>query len=71
MIKSPKYPMCNYYPSRMKMHGIDFPSSEHAYQWRFLKYIDHHDLTEEALKAPSPAEVKAIGARVPKHLHKD
>ena len=40
--------MCNYYPSRMKMHGIDFLSSEHAYQWRFLKYIGQHDLTEES-----------------------
>ena len=70
IIKSPKYPMCNYYPSRMKMHGIDFPSSEHAYQWRFLKYIGQHDLAEEAIKAPSPAEAKAVAARVPKHLHK-
>ena len=63
--------MCNYYPSRMKMHRIDFPSSEHAYQWRFLKYIGQHDLTGEAIKATSPAEAKAVVARVPKHLHKD
>ena len=53
------------------MHGIDFSSSEHAYQWRFLKYIGQHDLAEEAIKAPSPAEAKAVAARVPKHLHKD
>ena len=71
IIKPPKYPMCNYYPSRMKMHGMYFPSSEHAYQWRFLKYIGQHDLAEEAIKAPSPAEAKAVAARVPKHLHKD
>ena len=71
IIKSPKYPMCNYYPSRIKMHGIDFPSSEHVYQWRFLKYIGQHDLAEEALKAPSPAEAKSEAARVPKHPHKD
>ena len=40
------------------MHGIDFPSSE-------------HDLAEESIKAPSPAEANAVAARVPKHLHKD
>ena len=53
------------------MHGIDFTSSEHAYQWRFLKYIGQHDLPEEAIKAPSPAEAKAVAAREPTHLHKD
>ena len=37
----------------MKMHAIYFPSSEHAYQWRFLKYNDQPDLAEEVLKALS------------------
>ena len=40
IVKSPKYPMSNYFPCHIKMHNIDFPSSEHAYQWRFLRYID-------------------------------
>ena len=53
------------------MHGIDFSLSEDAYHWRFLKFIGQHDLAEEAIKAPSPAEAKAVAACVPKHLHKD
>ena len=44
--------MSNYFPCRMKMHNTDFPSSEHAYQWRFLQYIGKSDLAEEVLKAP-------------------
>ena len=63
--------MSNYFPCRMKMHNIDFPSSEHAYQWRFLQYIDKSDLAEEVLKAPTAAEAKSIAFRVPIHLHKD
>ena len=44
--------MSNYFPCHIKMHNIDFPSSEHAYQWRFLRYIDTIDLADEVLKAP-------------------
>ena len=50
--KLPKYPMSNYFPCHIKMHNIDFPSSEHAYQWRGLRYIDKTDLADEVLKAP-------------------
>ena len=71
IVKSPKYPMSNCFPCRMKMHNIDFPSSEHAYQWRFLQYIDKSDLAEEVLNAPTAAEAKSIASRVPIHLHKD
>ena len=56
IVKSPKYPMSNYFPCRMKMHNIDFASSEHAYQWRFLQYIDTSDLAEEVLKAPTAVQ---------------
>ena len=71
IVKSPKYPMSNYFPCHIKMHNIDFPSSEHAYQWRFLMYIDKTDLADEVLKAPTAAEAKSIASRVPRHLHKD
>ena len=57
IVKSPKYPMSNYFSCRMKML-IDFPSSEHAYQLRFLRYIDMTDLANEVLKAPIAAEEK-------------
>ena len=50
IVKSPKYSMSNKFPCRMKMHNIDFPSIAHAYQWRFLQYIDKSDLDEEVLK---------------------
>ena len=63
--------MSNYFPCRMKMYNIDFASSEHACQWRFLQYIDKSDLTEEVRKAPTAAEAKSIASRVPSHLHKD
>ena len=63
--------MSNYFPCRMKMHNIDFLSSEHTYQWRFLQYIDKADMAEEVLKAPTAAEAKSIASRVPRHLHKD
>ena len=43
----------------MKMLNIDFPSSEHAYQWRFLQYIDKSHLAEEVIKAPTAAEAKS------------
>ena len=55
----------------MKIHNTDFPSSEHAYQWRFLQYIGKSDLAEEVLKAPNAAEAKSIASRVPRRLHKD
>ena len=65
--------MSNYIPCQksMKMHNIDFPSSEHAYQWRFLQYIDKSDLAEEVRKAPTAAKAKSIASCVPRHLHKD
>ena len=71
IVKSPKYPMSNYFPCHIKMHNIDFISSEHAYQWRFLRYIEKLDLADEVLKAPTVAESKSIASRVPRHLHKD
>ena len=41
-IKSPQYVFCNYYPSPLKVFETEFASSEHTYQWRFLKH--RHDI---------------------------
>ena len=71
VIRSSKFPLCNYYPCAMRIYNHDFISSESAYQWRFLTYIGLHDLAEEVLSAPSAAEAKAIASRVPRMLHKD
>ena len=58
IVKSPKHPMSNYFPCHIKMHNIYFPSSEHAYQWRFLRYIEKSNLADEVMKAPTAAEAK-------------
>ena len=54
----------------MKIFEQDFRSSEHAYQWRFLKYLELDDLANEVLAARSPADAKEIAWRVPLELHK-
>ena len=41
------------------MFGTEFVTSEHTYQWRFLKHIGEDSL------AP------AVSSRVPRHLHKN
>ena len=70
-IKSPNFPMCNYFPCVVKIYGLEFPSSEHAFHWRFLTYIGMHDLAEEVRSATSAAEAKAVSSRVPRHMRQD
>ena len=70
-IRSEKYSLCNFYPCTVKVYNHNFASSEHAYQWRFLTYINMPDLAQEVLCAPSAAEAKAVAQRVPPHLHQD
>ena len=69
-IRSPKSVLSNFYPCNMKIFEQDFRSSEHAYQWRFLKYLELDDLANEVLAARSPADAKEIAWRVPLELHK-
>ena len=54
----------------MKIFEQNFRSSEHVYQWRFLKYLELDDLANEVLAACSPADAKEIAWRVPLELHK-
>ena len=67
-IRSPQYVLCNYYPSHLKVFETEFSSSEHAYQWRFLKHIGEDNMAQEVLESPSPAEAKAVASRVPSYL---
>ena len=64
-IKSSLSPMSNYFVCSMRVFGHDFMSSEHAYQWRFLTYIDMPDLAHEVLNSLTAADAKAIASRVP------
>ena len=70
-IKSPQYVLCNYYPSPLKVFKTKFASSEHTYQWRFLKHIGEDALAQEVIEASCPADAKAVSTRVPRHLHKN
>ena len=70
-IRSPNYVLCNYFLCPMKIYETEFNSSEHAYQWRFLKFLGMDDLANEILDAQSAGDAKVIASRVPRHLHKD
>ena len=70
-IKSPKFVLSNYYPCHVRMYNTSFRSSEHAYQWRFLKHIGMDELAQDVLQAPSAAAAKEIAARIPNSMHKD
>ena len=53
------------------MFETEFDSSEHAYQWRFLKHTGEDALAQEVIEASCPADAKAVSTRVPRHLHKN
>ena len=53
------------------MYNTSFRSSEHAYQWRFLKQIGMDELAQDVLQDPSAAAAKGIAARIPNSMHKD
>ena len=57
--------------TNLKLFDKEFKSSEHAYQWRFLKYIGMDDLAEKIIDAITPADAKEMASRVPMEFHKD
>ena len=69
-IKSLKFVLSNYYPSHVRINNTSFRSSEHVYQWRFLKHIGMDELAQDVLQAPSAA-AKEIAAWIPSSMHKD
>ena len=67
-----RFPNCiysNYYICKIRVFGMDFLSSEHAYQWRFAKDVGTNKLANEILMAPSPSYAKQIASKIPRHLH--
>ena len=70
-IKSPQFVLCNYFPCRVKVFDNEFTSSEHAYQWRYLKHIGMDELAPEVLDASSASEAKKIASRAPRDMHND
>ena len=56
---------------KMKLFNMEFLSEEHAYQWRFMKYIKMEEHSLEILNAESPAEAKETASLIPKYLHND
>ena len=70
-IKSPQFVLCNYFPCRVKVFDIEFSSSEHAYQWRYLKHIGMDELALEVLDAPLASEAKKIASRAPRDMHNE
>ena len=60
IIISPQYVLCNYYPYPLKVFETEFASSEHAYQWRFLKHVGEDDIAREGLESSPPADAKKI-----------
>ena len=70
IIRSPSHVMCNYYKCNLKVFDMRFQSVEHAYQWRFIKYIGMDEHALEILDAQTPNEAKEISSRVPQCQHK-
>ena len=63
--------MCNYYKCNLKVFDMRFQSVEHAYQWRFIKYIGMDEHAFEILDARTANEANEISSRVPQCQHKD
>ena len=68
-IRSPNCIYNNYYICKITVFYMDFLSSEHAYQWRFAKYVGINELASEILMASLPSDAKQIASRIPRHLH--
>ena len=69
IIRSPSHGMSNSYKCYLNVFDMEFPSSVHAYQWRFIKYQGYDDLSNQLLDARTPAEAKEIASRVPRCDH--
>ncbi|MDQ5954516.1 MAG: hypothetical protein QG583_444 [Patescibacteria group bacterium] len=55
----PFEPLNNWSPHQVRIWNIDFPTSEHAYQWKKLSEVDR-DIAESILHAKSPYQVFQI-----------
>ena len=64
-IKSPQNALCNYYLCEVNVYDQKFKSSEHAFQWKFAKYVGRDDLAQDILESTTPERAKSIASRVP------
>ena len=63
-----QYALCNYYHVPLKVFEIKFASSEHTYQYRFLKLICEDALAHEVPESIPAADAKSVSSRVPRKL---
>lgn len=52
------YPLDNFSAHAISLWGTEFPTAEHAFQWK--KFNDKKDISEEIFRAKSPHLVKNI-----------
>ena len=55
----------------LRVFNTHFISAEHAYQWRFMRYIGRDDHAHDILAAWTPAEANEIASRITGYLHQD
>ena len=67
-IRSVNNGMSNFYQCIVILDGIDFKSSEHAYQWRLAKHVGRDDLAQCILESNTPGQAKEIASQIPRHL---
>ena len=67
-IRSANNVMSNFYQCVVTLDGIDFKSSEHAYQWRLAKHVGRDDLAQCILESNTPGQAKEIASQIPRHL---
>lgn len=57
-------PLSNFFPTKLKIYGRTFPSSEHAYQWRKAIICKDYGLADSILTAPTASQAKYIAQRL-------
>lgn len=53
--------LSNFYPARVVLHGVEYPSIEHAYQAAKTTDLDERRAIQ---RAPKPGTAKALGQQV-------
>lgn len=57
--------LSNFYPAPVKYNGIQFPTSEHCYQYNRVTFFGNQDAAYSARTAVSPQKAKQACARLP------
>ena len=56
--------LSQWYPSKLIVHGITFPTAEHFMMYRKAMTFEDFKSAEKVLKAKTPKDAKAIGRKV-------